>query len=315
MRTQASIPMALRAIGVTLILSLSACDSSEKTPASQIAAKVNAAEISVHQINFLLGRSNANLTPEQAPHARREILDKLIDQQLAVEQALDKKLDRTPEVLMALEAGRREILARAYIDQIVASQTRPTVAEADEYIAKNPQLFAERRLFNIQEIILPATDKVSGSNLRELLNSGKSIDDIAVWLKSKEIKFAGNSATRATEQVPQDLLPKLQGLKDGQGLVLENNEGFTVMRLVASQPAPIPETIARPRVQQFLGNQRAAQAISNELSQLKAKAKIDYQGEFIKKAGLSPAAPDHAAIVVPLSPAAITQAGSVPNDA
>lgn len=286
MRTQAAIRIALHTLSATLIVGLAGCDSTEKTPVSQLAASVNETEISVHQINFILGRSNAALTAEQAPAARREVLDKLIDQQLAIEQALDKKLDRTPEVLMALEAGRREILARAYVDQIIAGQTRPSPAEAREYIADHPQLFAQRRIFTIHEIVLPASNKVT-PELRDMLNNGKSMNEIASWLQSKDIKFAGNSATRAAEQIPLDLLPKIQALTDGQGLVLENDKTVTVMRLAASQPAPVPEATALPRVQQFLGNQRFSEAVRNEFRQLKAKAQISYQGEFAKEASVA----------------------------
>ena len=92
-------------------------------------------------------------SPEAAPKIRREILDKLVDQELAVEQAVEKKLDRSPEVLMAIENARREILARAYVEQITASMPKPTVDEAKKYYAENPQLFAERRIYNIQEIV------------------------------------------------------------------------------------------------------------------------------------------------------------------
>jgi 23S rRNA-/tRNA-specific pseudouridylate synthase len=57
------------------------------------------------------------------------------------------------------------------------------------------------------------------------------------------------------------------------------------MRVVASQAAPIPEAVAIPRVQQFLGNQLAGEAATTELKKLKAKAKITYQGEFADAAG------------------------------
>jgi EpsD family peptidyl-prolyl cis-trans isomerase len=295
MRHPTASRIVLKTLTIALAIGLAACDNKEKAPASQLAASVNATEISVHQINFVLGRSNAVLTPEEAPRARREVLDKLIDQQLAIEQALEQKLDRTPEVLMALEAGRREILARAYVEQIVAAQPRPTVTEAKKYIADHPQLFAERRIFSIQEIILPAASGVM-PDLREMLNNGTSMDEIASWLKRKDIKFSGNKATRAAEQIPLDMLPKLQALKDGQGLLLENTETITVMRLVASQAAPVAESVALPRVQQFLGNQRASEAVSNEFKQLKAKASISYQGEFASEL---PASPATASVVAP----------------
>ena len=137
---------ALSIVSISLILGLAACGGKdEKKAATQVAAKVNSEEISVHQINFVLARTPGagNVKPEQAPAVRREILNKLIDQQLAVEQALAKKLDRSPDVIMAIDAARRDILARAYIEQLNAGRSKPTNDEAKAYFVEHPQLFAD----------------------------------------------------------------------------------------------------------------------------------------------------------------------------
>jgi EpsD family peptidyl-prolyl cis-trans isomerase len=252
----------------------------EKTPTSQIAAKVNSGEISVHQVNYLLARTNAAAaSPEAAPKIRREVLDRLIDQELAVEKAVEKKLDRSPEVLMALENARRDILARAYIEQVTAAIAKPTIEEAKKYYSENPQLFAERRIYNIQEIVLPVKPGIA-DELRGMLDSARTMDDIGNWLKGKGIKFAAGSATRSAEQIPLELLPRIHALKVGQGLVLQGPQSITVMRVAAAQTVPVPEEAALPRIQQFLGNQRAAEAAKQELKELKAKAKITFMGEF-----------------------------------
>lgn len=266
---------------IAAITGLAACGNKDgKKPASQVAAKVNAEEISVHQINFALSRSGLNgIPPEKVPQVRLEVLNKLVDQQLAVEQALAKKLDRSPEVVMALEASRREILARSYIDQLSAGLSKPTAEESKKYYADHPQLFAERRIFNIQEVMLPASPDTA-KQLNEMLGAGKPMTDIANWLKSKDIKFTGGAATRPAEQIPLELLPKIHALKDGQGLVIETPTNITAMRVVSSESAPVSEEAALPRIQQFLGNQRAGEAIDREFKQIKAKAKISYLGEF-----------------------------------
>lgn len=273
-----------------LVTGLIACgDKSNKKPASQVAAKVNAEEISVHQINFVLGRANAGaIPPEQAPRVRREILEKLIDQQLAVENAVEDKLDRSPEVLMALEAARREILSRAYLEKIAAAQPKPTQEEAKKYIAEHPQLFAERRVFSIREITLPISSNLA-DRLRDMLSAGKSMEDIANLLKSQDVKFVSGSATRSAEQIPLDLLPKLNALKDGQGMVQENGQNVTAVQLVSSQSAPISEEVALPRVLQFLSNQRVSEAAEREIKQIREKAKITYIGEFSESVPVSSA--------------------------
>ncbi|MDQ3185482.1 MAG: EpsD family peptidyl-prolyl cis-trans isomerase [Pseudomonadota bacterium] len=288
------------ALFASLALGLVACGDRKEAekPASQIAAKVNSGEVSVHQINYILSRTGVGAnTPEAAPKIRREILDKLVDQELAVEQAVEKKLDRSPDVLMAIENARREILARAYIEQITAAMAKPTVDEAKKYYVEHPQLFAERRIYNIHEIVLPAAAGVA-DELRKMLDAGKSMEDIASWLKGKDIKFAGGSATRPAEQIPLELLPKIHPLKVGQGLLMENPQSVTLMRLAASQSVPVSEAVALPRIQQFLGNQRATEAAKQELKALKTKAKITYMGEFAdtgnsatSQAAVTPSAP------------------------
>lgn len=304
---------ALSMLALSLILGLAACGSKdEKKPASQVAAKVNAEEITVHQINYILSRSNAgNTSPEQAQKMRREILDKLVDQQLAVEQALEKKLDRSPDVVMAIEAARREILAQAYVHQLTGALPKPDADEAKKYYAEHPQLFAERRIFNIQEIVLPAAANVAAP-LREMITAGKPMEDIANWLKSKDIKFGGGSATRPAEQIPLELLPKVHALKDGQGMIIEGPETITIMRVVASQSAPVTEAVALPRIQQFLGNQRAGEAAASEFKQLKAKARITYQGEF---ASVDAGAAAPATAATANAPVAATPAAPAPKPA
>ena len=62
-------------------------------------------------------------------------------------------------------------------------------------------------------------------------------------LKSKDIKFAAGSATRAAEQIPLELLPKIHPLKVGQGLIIPGPQSVTVMRLAAAQSAPVSEEV------------------------------------------------------------------------
>ena len=262
---------------------LAACgDKAGTKPATQVAAKVGSEEISVHQINFVLSRANTtNVTPESAQLLRLEVLEKLIDQQLAVDQALEKKLDRTPEVVTQLEAARREVLSRAYVQQLAGALAKPTTEEAQKYFTDNPQLFSERRVFNLQEILVPAAaGREVSEQLKAQVDAGKSMDDIAAWLRSRNVRFGGNSATRAAEQIPLELLKTVHALKDGQTTLVSNAQGFTVLRVASSQSAPVAEAAALPRIQQFLTNQRGSEAVTQAIKDLRAKTTVTYMGDF-----------------------------------
>lgn len=269
----------LFAAGSSVIVS--GCGNSDgKTPASQVAAKVNGAEISVHQINSLLAKASG-ITNDNAPQARKEILDRLVNQQLAVEQAMTKKLDRNPDILLSIEAARREILARAYLEQLAAANSKPTDEEIKRYYDEHPDLFSRRRIYSLQELAIP---KNAGSldGLKEFIGSGKSMDEVVGWLKEHKIPARASQGNRPAEQLPLDLLPRLAQLKDGQTAMIESAQGIMIMRLATSQSAPIDEATAKPRIQQFLLNERNNKTVADEMKKLKEAAKIEYVGDFAK---------------------------------
>lgn len=253
-------------------------DGGKDKPVSQVAAKVNAEEITVHQINNILARS-PKIAPEAATQAKFEILNRLIDQEVSKQQAIEKKLDRKPEVVQAIEAARSEILARAYIEQFSAGQPQPTPEEIKQYYAAHPELFSERRIFDIEEIVLLPQPGLA-AKLREQVAKSRSMQEVANWLNSQGIQFAPNRGVRPAEALPLELLPKMQTMKDGEIRFIEANDRLYVFRLAGSKSSPVDEKLASPRIRQFIFNKRASEATAAEIKRLKAAANVEYVGEF-----------------------------------
>ncbi|MDP3612388.1 MAG: EpsD family peptidyl-prolyl cis-trans isomerase, partial [Rubrivivax sp.] len=138
------IPLAALATAVLLV----GCGEKKEKAASQTAAKVNKDEITVHQINFVL-QQQRNLRPEQTDAASRQILERLVDQQLALQKADEQKVDRDPRVVQQLEAARREIVARAYLEKVGEAAPKPTPEEIKKYYDEKPALFSQRRVYSI----------------------------------------------------------------------------------------------------------------------------------------------------------------------
>ncbi len=294
--TYAPTRFSLTLLALALSLSLAACgEKSDKKVSTQVAAKVGSEEISVHQINQVLQRNNtAGATPESVKAMSKEVLEKLIDQQLAVDQATEAKLHRSPEIVAQIEAARREILARSYMQKVASALPKPTAEEIKKYFKEQPALFSERRIFNLQELVIPNTPANSAVNvaseLQALVSAGKSIEDAAAWLKSKGIQFGGGRATRPAEQVPLELLSQLHALKDGQSVVFSTPQATTLVHIVASQSAPVSEADALPRIEQFLTNSRGTAAVAADLKRLRAASTVTYMGDFTAPGAASAAA-------------------------
>ena len=281
---------------------LAACGDKKEKAASQTAAKVNKAEVTVHQINFVL-QQQRNLRPEQADAASRQILERLIDQELALQKADDQKLDRDPRVVQQLEAAKREIIARAYLEKVGEAAPKPTPEEIKKYYDEKPALFKDRRIYSLQEIAIEAKPEQAAA-LREKLGASKNINEFVEFLKANEFKFAGNQAVRAAEQLPLQSLDMIAKMTDGQAMMNQTANGVQVLVLAGSRSQPVSEEQARPAIEQFLLNERKRKLVEDDMKAMRGAAKIEYVGKFAEKAAGAEAAASGAAPAAPaLAPA------------
>lgn len=270
-------------LSAAIATAVGACSKKDgDKPATQVVAKVGGAEISLHQVNHLLSKAG-NIPPDQVENARKSVLDRLIDQELLAAKAIEEKLDRTPETLMAIEAARSEILARARLNQLMAAGPKLTPGDVSKYYATHPELFAERKIYNLQEITFP-TQKEGLADVQALVTKGTSMADIQEFLKSRTIPVAANAGIRAAEQVPVDMLKQLHAAKEGETLLINGPQGHTVIKIAGVKKVPVDEAAARPAIQRFLVNQRAAEVTASELKALKTTAKIEYLGTLANQA-------------------------------
>ena len=300
-------PLLLAVVAAAALLT--ACGGDKGDKASQTAAKVNKEEITVHQINFVLQRQ-PGLKPEQAEAASRQVLERLIDQELAVQKAQEQKLDRDPRVVQQIEAAKREIIARAYAERVGEAVVKPTSEEIGKYYNDKPALFKDRRIYSLQEIQIEAKPE-QFEGIRAKLASSKNLNDFAEYLKSADLRFQGNQAVRAAEQLPLASVDAISRMKDGDSMISQSPAGLTVLFLVGSRSQPVDEARARPAIEAFLLNQRKAEAVQKDLKALRDSSKIEYVGKFSQPAPAAapaapalPAASEAAATATPAAPAA-----------
>ena len=272
---------------------LAGCGAKKDAAASQTAARVNKDEITVHQINFVL-QQQRGLRPEETDAASKLILERLIDQQLLLRKADGLKLDRDPRVMQQIEAGKADILARAVIERLGDAAAKPSPEDIKKYFDAKPALFSDRHVYNLQEINVEARpDQVPA--LREKLAAAKNINEFIEFLKAGNMRFTGDQAVRAAEQLPQDRLEAIYKLKDGQAIMNQGPKGAQVLVLAGSRSQPVTEEQARPAIEQFLLNERKRKLVEDELKGLRTGAKIDYVGKFAEAASAAGSAPTAAA--------------------
>jgi len=266
------------AVAAVFVLAAGCGEKKKERIETQVAASVDGHDITAAQINLVL-QQQRNLRPEQADAASRQVLERLIDQSLAVRQAERLELDREPRVRQLVEAATREIVARAYAEKVGEKAVRPTPEEVAAYYRSKPALFAERRIYTIQELAIEARPDQMPA-LRERLEGSKSIGEFVDHLKANDFRFAGNQAVRAAEQLPPNVLDSLSRLKDGQATINQGANGVLVTVLAGSRSQPVTEAQARSAIELYLLNERKRKLVEGEIKSLRGSAKVDYHGRF-----------------------------------
>jgi EpsD family peptidyl-prolyl cis-trans isomerase len=285
------------------VVALTACGDSKAPSASQVAARVNNSEISVHQVNYALqgvpgGAANAN------DATTRQVVDRLVAQQLAVDRAVELKLDLVPEVQQALQEARRNVLTRAYFDRLAAGLTQPDPAEVSAFYDKRPELFAQRRNFTIQEIDVEA----SGAQLEALKKrlGDAPMPAFAEYLRGSGLRYKSRLLNEPSENLSMELIGRLAPMKEGQSIYLTRPGGLRVLLLVSAQPAPVTLSEATPAIKRFLLNDKSRKAVESDLETMRTAAKLEYFGRFVPIMAASAAA--SGAATTPLAASAAASA-------
>jgi EpsD family peptidyl-prolyl cis-trans isomerase len=243
--------------------------------------------------------------------AGRRVLEGLIDQELAVQKAVELKLDRDPQIVQALEAARREVLARAYKDRVTQAGNRPGPEEIRRYYDATPALFQQRRVYSLQELLIE-TPPEKQAWVKERLAKAKSADDFAAALKAEGLRFSGAQLVKPAEQLPMGLVERFAQMKDGEAAVLAEGSKLRVAFVAASRTEPVSFERASPAIEQYLVTLAKRRLIDENVKALRAAAQISYQGKFAGAAPAAASAVTPAASLPALAPMALPEGSPDP---
>ncbi len=259
--------------------SLTACG--DKTGDSQVIAKVNGDEITVHQINYVMSRLG-NVPTGKEDEARKQVLKDLVDQQLLVELAVDKKLNRNPNVLQAVETAKRQILAQASLEQMAQQLTEPTATEIHDYYVKSPELFANRRVYKFGEVSMASSTQIE--TVKQMLAGIRSLEEFAEKLRKENIPFKTAVTVKAAEDLPTVLLPRFSKMTKGEVAIIPTGDNLSVLQLQDFKEQPLTEEQAKGLIARFLMEQKRKTLLEAEMKKLRDSAKTQYFGVYANAA-------------------------------
>ncbi len=265
---------------MVLLMLTAACQQRTQTDPTQIVARMGESEISVHQLNALLRR-----TPEQPGVDPRDIQQKslrlLIDQQLAADQAVKEKLNRTPDAVLTLEGARLQTLAQLYAVNFIRSQPPPAPSEVQRYYREHPELFAERRDYGLLMLTVSEPDAALAQRLRDAAAAGKAPDALSAQLTVEGKPFTLALTQLKADEISLPLAAVLAKREVGAVAIDDASEGqLSLLQVKSIKAAPRTSEQAQASIQQFLSAQNIKAALPRQIERLFQTASIQYFGDF-----------------------------------
>ncbi len=279
---------------VVLALLTTACDQhDDNNNVSQVVAQINGTEITVHQLNAELGRLNAPATTDLqvADAISISVLNDLVNQQLLVAQAKENKMERDPDVVQALEQSKRQILAQAYIQQLLGTVQMPDDKAVADYYNKYPALFKNRKIYTMR--LLALSKHTLQPELIEALGGFATLAEAEDYLKHHNIVYQQKMVTSAAEDLPIEAVTKMVDAAEGQLFMQDMPTRISVYDIVNAIDQPVTLEQSRPLINRFLISQSNEKRVLEQVERLRKTTKIKYMGKF---SGLNQAAVTETAI-------------------
>ena len=253
------------------IFGLTACGN-KGNGSGQTLVKVNGEDITMLQLNAEL--QGANIPPEQQQVARQQALESLINRQLLLDEAARNKIDRSPEVIQAIERAKSQIIAQAYLKSISGKAGKPTKADVDEYYQKHPELFVENKRFDMKSLAVSSKDMTA--EVKSAMESATSLDGFESWLKNHNVQYKRGQSSRRSTELPPAVLSRLQGMQKGKLFIINEGGISLLISLADITVLPITANDANPLIAQYLYNKKVKDLTDTEVTALRSRAKIEY---------------------------------------
>lgn len=262
-------------------------EESEATPPAlqgQVIARVNGEELTIHQLNAELARAQV---PDELDRqeARNQVLQRIIDRIVMAQMAREEEIHRRPSVMLEMRRAQEDVLASTYLRQQMAEMGPVARDEAEAFVNENPYLFAEREFFIFDQIMIDANyvdDELMGE-----LEDRTTMAEMEELLDSRSVPFRRQPNTGLTSRFPPRAAQTVAELPDGELFIIRTPLIVYVSQILERRPEPLFGEDAVRAARQVLQVQRNATDAEAITARMRARANIEYLGEYGPPAALT----------------------------
>jgi EpsD family peptidyl-prolyl cis-trans isomerase len=276
-----------------ICVGLIGCSKGEQASSAggQVIAHVGSDVVTTQELDNEMRLENVPNERRKDPDLVRRVLGEIVTRKYLAQQAIAAKLDREPNVLLDILRSREQVLASEEVSRNVSAKVSATTkADVDKYIANNPSKFAERKVFSVDQVVIPLV-----SNLQAVLDATKplnSLDEVESKLSEMGVPHNRSLGTLNTAELPDELAQSLKAktaeMIDTDIYFVRSGQNGAFLKIRDQRANPIEGAQAEALARQLM----RIDAIRSEagMASFSANMEANYQGDYagIMKPGGTP---------------------------
>ncbi|MEK6636927.1 MAG: peptidyl-prolyl cis-trans isomerase, EpsD family [Pseudomonadota bacterium] len=271
-------PYALSVSAIALAMTLSACGGKDdaKLEKGQVLATVNGTDVTANELNAELVGAQLPAAGEQRKSVEMQALQGLVDRTILADIARERGIDKSP-IYIAQKRRAEESLLVQILQRDIASKVSPTTpSEAKSFMESNPQLFAERKIFQLDQIQFQVPQDMNKLKAYEPL---KTMEEIALQLTRDGLAYRRAPGSLDPASTNPLILNQLMSKPEGEIFIIPANGALVATRIIGSKPEPLTGSKAEQFAMSAVQQKKIAAVTEKELAERikKARESVKYQ--------------------------------------
>jgi len=260
------------AAALVLVLAGGACKlpglGGGKAPTGQVVATWNGKEVTVRDLDAEIGDYRTTDTKTRKA-VEQAALNQILARKIVAQAAIDQGLDKTPDFAIQKQKAVENLLAQRMQAKIAADVPKPTREEAVAFVAANPNIFADRKIFILDQIRM---GRPKDPSVLKALEPLKTMDSVETQLTQDHIPFQNAGATLDAVGADPKLIDQIMKLPPDEIFIVPDKGGLLVNQIKDTRTVPFTGDAATDYALNLLTRQRQQDAVSRELHEIIGKA-------------------------------------------
>ncbi len=249
-----------------------------KTPTGQVVATVGDREITIRQLDAETPPV-ANPDPRARRAAQMSTLENIVARTVLAKAAVDQGVDKAPEFALIKQRALDTLLAQSLESKIAGQVPKVTAEDAQRFINEHTDIFAQRKVFVIDQIRMA---RPSNPSIIKELEPLKTLPDIEALLNREKIPFQRSVGNLDAVGADPRMVDTIIKLPPNEVFVIPSNDSLLVNQIKETRIIPFGGPQSLNYATQVLSRQRTQEAVGRQVSALygKAKASVHFSKDF-----------------------------------